>query len=83
MRAFGPRLPPALCGGFAAAALYPAPGYLIRTTGVLSGLGNWGYSWASTISGTNAYYLEFYYGRIYPSTASSRTYGLQVRCLRE
>ena len=62
---------------------YPAPGYRNWGTGVLGGVGYGGNYWSSTVNGTNINYLNFNPGNIYPINANVRTYGNQVRCLRE
>ena len=64
-------------------AWYPAPGYRERANGALGGVGNYGYSWASTVSGTYGMYLWFSTAGLYPSSAGIRAYGFQVRCLQE
>ena len=60
-----------------------APGYRSRDTGALNGVGSNGYSWASTVSGTNGMYLGFDVTWLHPSNAGSRAYGFQLRCLSE
>ncbi|WP_297626669.1 hypothetical protein [uncultured Rikenella sp.] len=42
-----------------------------------------GYSWASTVSGTNGMYLGFYVTWLNPSIADGHAYGFQLRCLSE
>ncbi|WP_304709319.1 hypothetical protein [uncultured Rikenella sp.] len=42
-----------------------------------------GYSWASTVSGTNGMSLAFNVTELYPSGAYNRAYGFQLRCLSE
>ncbi|WP_297628001.1 hypothetical protein [uncultured Rikenella sp.] len=46
-------------------------------------IGNNGFSWSSAISGFDGMYLGFDSAVIYPSCASSRAGGLQLRCLSE
>ncbi|MDE6499896.1 MAG: hypothetical protein K2K83_04245 [Rikenella sp.] len=48
-------------------------------------VGNYGYSWTSTIptGSSNAYYLNFNYGGIYPNSNINRADGFQLRCLQE
>ncbi|WP_294600893.1 hypothetical protein [uncultured Rikenella sp.] len=46
-------------------------------------IGLLGFSWSSTVSGTNSMYLGFYVTWLHPSDANSRAYGLQLRCLSE
>ncbi len=64
-------------------AWYPAPGYRHPTSGAPGGVGNDGYSWSSTVSGTNGMNLHFYVTGLNPSYALSRGFGLQLRCLSE
>ncbi|WP_297628192.1 hypothetical protein [uncultured Rikenella sp.] len=61
----------------------PAPGYRHRDTGALGNVGNYGYSWSSTVSGTNGMDLGFSVTWLYPSYADLRAYGFQLRCLSE
>ncbi len=65
------------------AAFYPAPGYRHRDNGTLYAVGTSGYSWSSSIAGTNAHYLYFGYSWLNPQSSSGRANGLQVRCLQE
>ena len=58
------------------------PGYRHRDTGVLTSVGNNGYSWSSTVSSTNGMNLNFNYAGLNPSNANNRAYGFQVRCLQ-
>ncbi|WP_297830103.1 hypothetical protein [uncultured Rikenella sp.] len=64
-------------------AWYPAPGYRRRDTGALSTVGGNGYSWSSAVGGTNGMYLFFSVTYLNPSSATSRAYGYQLRCLSE
>ncbi len=61
----------------------PAPGYRYPNEGTLGAIGSNGYSWASTVSGTNGMYLNFGVAWLYPSRANYRAYGFQLRCLSE
>ncbi|WP_297832359.1 hypothetical protein [uncultured Rikenella sp.] len=61
----------------------PAPGCRYRGTGALNGVGNYGYSWASTVIGTNGMYLHFHVTYLNLSDAYCRVYGFQLRCLSE
>ena len=65
----------------------PAPGFrdFGRTgyEGVARSIGHYGYSWSSTVSGSNGEYLDFYTQDLSPSYASYRGHGLQLRCLSE
>ena len=58
-----------------------APGDRNRDTGALNNVGNNGYSWASTVSGTNGMNLNFNVTWLNPSNANNRAYGFQLRCL--
>ncbi len=60
-----------------------APGCRYRGTGALNGVGNYGYSWASTVSGTNGMYLHFHVTYLNLSDAYCRVCGFQLRCLSE
>ena len=68
-------------------AWYPAPGYrdFGRTgyEGVARNVGNNGYSWSSSVSGSNGFYLNFNTTNLNPSNANNRGHGFQVRCLQE
>ncbi|MDE5944287.1 MAG: hypothetical protein K2G93_01735 [Rikenella sp.] len=46
-------------------------------------VGRDGYSWASTITGSYGYFLDFGYGGIGPNNYNYRAYGFQLRCLQE
>ncbi len=56
-----------------------------RGFGGLRDVGNYGYSWSSTIPAEsgNAHYLDFNYDGVYPQRSNYRAYGLQLRCLQE
>ncbi|MDE6499984.1 MAG: hypothetical protein K2K83_04690 [Rikenella sp.] len=41
-----------------------------------------GFSWSSTASGSNGYYLDFNNSRIVPNNLNNRANGFQVRCLQ-
>lgn len=62
---------------------YELGGYRHRDTGVLTSVGERGYSWSSSVSGTNGLYLHFYATYLNPSSTTNRASGLQVRCLQE
>ncbi|MDE5944393.1 MAG: hypothetical protein K2G93_02265 [Rikenella sp.] len=47
------------------------------------GVGVNGFSWSSSASGSNGYYLDFSYSRIVPNHLYSRAFALQLRCLQE
>ncbi|MDE5944303.1 MAG: hypothetical protein K2G93_01815 [Rikenella sp.] len=42
-----------------------------------------GFSWSSSASEGNGYYLDFNYSRIVPNHLYSHAYGFQLRCLQE
>ncbi|WP_300829057.1 hypothetical protein [uncultured Rikenella sp.] len=46
-------------------------------------VGNHGFSWSSTVSGTNGMYLNFFVTWLGPSSAYYRAYGFQLRCLSD
>jgi hypothetical protein len=52
-------------------------------SGKLWGVGNNGFSWSSTASGSSAHCLDFSYARIVPQNLLYRAYGFQLRCLQE
>ena len=60
----------------------PAPGYRIVDSGELCRVGYSGFSWSSTVSGSNSYYLDFYPTRLVPQTSTHRAIGRQLRCLQ-
>ncbi len=68
-------------------AWYPAPGFrdggIYGRLGALTHVGYGGYSWASTVSGTNGMYLNFFVTWLGPSSAYYRGHGLPLRCLSE
>ncbi len=68
-------------------AFYPAPGsrdaMSARGFGGLRDVGNNGYSWSSTVTGSNAHFLDFGYYGVGPQDGNYRAYGLQLRCLQE
>ncbi|WP_300681824.1 hypothetical protein [uncultured Rikenella sp.] len=64
-------------------AWYPAPGFRERANGGLSSVGNNGFSYSSSVSGSNGVYLHFGVTYLHPSSAYRRGYGLQLRCLSE
>ncbi len=64
-------------------AWYPAPGFRSNASGALSSVGTDGFSYSSSVSGSNGVYLAFTVAYLNPSNADSRAYGLQLRCLSE
>ena len=65
------------------AAEGPAPGYRHRDTGMLNIVGGLGYSYSSSMSGTNGMFLDFGMKSLAPNNEYGRTSGLQMRCLSE
>ena len=61
----------------------PAPGYRYRDTGALSSVGDGGYSWASTVGGTNGLHLRLTMTWLNPSSAGTRASSFPLRCLSE
>ncbi len=59
-----------------------SPGYRWYPDGALGGVGNNGYSWSSSVSGTNGMNLDFNATWLNPSNANNRAHGFQVRCLQ-
>ena len=66
-------------------AWYPAPGFRdagnFGRLGDLVYVGHHGFSYSSSVSGSNGVYLGFDVTWLGPSSASSRAYGFQLRCL--
>ncbi|MCC8063163.1 MAG: hypothetical protein LIO68_08005, partial [Rikenellaceae bacterium] len=69
-------------------AWYPAPG--VRDAGSRTGgegdlwnVGHSGFSWSSSVSGSNGFYLYFSPTSLNPSFANLRGHGFPVRCLQE
>ncbi len=64
----------------------PAPGFRdagnYGVSGALWYVGNGGYTWSSSVSGTYSVYLLSEPMRIIPSYSNYRAYGLPVRCLQ-
>ncbi len=60
-----------------------APGFRERANGVLSNVGTYGFSYSSSVSGSNGVYLDFNVTHLYSSFAYPRGYGFQLRCLSE
>ncbi len=70
--------------GSAGTIWYPAAGYLLSGDGSLDDVGNYGNWWSCTPYDYSVYSLFLdYYGYVFPSSSSSRAYGLSVRCLQE
>jgi hypothetical protein len=60
----------------------PLVGYRYNSDDTLGGQGTGGFYWASTISGTDAYYLDFYSLSVGSANTCNRAYGFSVRCLK-
>ncbi len=54
-----------------------------RGFGGLRAVGASGYSWSSSIAGTNARNLGFGYSWLNPQSSYGRAYGFPLRCLQE
>ncbi len=65
----------------------PAPGYRdfgrAGWEGIARGIGNGGYSWSSSFSGTSGVFMDFATQGLHPSNAPDRAHGCQLRCLSE
>ncbi|WP_294600924.1 hypothetical protein [uncultured Rikenella sp.] len=62
---------------------YPAPGHRGFGEGVLWYVGDVGYSWSSTVNGSDGYFLWFNAQNIDSCRANRCGLGLQLRCLSE
>ncbi|WP_294600056.1 hypothetical protein [uncultured Rikenella sp.] len=60
-----------------------APGFRERANGGLVGVGESGYSWSSTVSGTLGMNLGLSVAWLSPCGANGCAYGFQLRCLSE
>ena len=65
----------------------PAPGYrdagYYKGFGALRDVGDYGYSWSSTVSGSIVRFLDFNPTWLTPQNSNYRAYGFQLRCLQE
>jgi uncharacterized protein (TIGR02145 family) len=61
----------------------PAGGYRSYGNGILYYQGSNGYYWSTGVSGTNAYYLNFHSGNVYPAGSGYRAFGLSLRCIKK
>ena len=61
----------------------PAPGYRHAFYGTLWSVGYSGYSWSSTVSGSNVRFLDFGFYGVYPQHSNYRAHGFPLRCLQE
>ncbi|WP_300829043.1 hypothetical protein [uncultured Rikenella sp.] len=65
----------------------PAPGFRDAGSngrlGAPAGVGDGGYSWSSSFSGTSGVFLTFSTQYLGPSHAHNRGHGFQLRCLSE
>ena len=73
--------------GLKTASLYPklrpAPGFRDHSSGALNNVGNYGFSWSSSFSGTGGMFLNFDAQSLTSSYVGHRAHGLQLRCLSE
>ena len=64
-----------------------APGYrdagYYKGFGALRDVGDYGYSWSSTVSGSIVRFLDFNPTWLTPQNSNYRAYGFQLRCLQE
>ncbi len=70
-------------GAYASTLKWPVGGHRYFATGALSGGGGFGSVWSSTVSGTNAKYLDFSIRDGVSMSNQSRAYGKSVRCVRD
>ena len=61
----------------------PAPGYRHAFYGTLWSVGYSGYSWSSTVSGSNVRFLDFGFYGVYPQHSNYRAHGFPLRCLQK
>ena len=64
-------------------AWFPAAGYRYSGSGVLGYVGDQGYYWSASVSGTDAKRLRFTMGDVNPSSLYYRVCGFSVRCVQE
>jgi len=60
----------------------PAGGYRNSNNAQLYNSGGFGYCWSGSVSGTNAFYLNFTSSTVNPSGVNSRGLGMSVRCIK-
>ena len=58
------------------------PGLRHPYYGTLYNVGQNGYSYSSSVSGSNGLFLDFNNARVTPQNSNNRAYGFQVRCLQ-
>ncbi len=61
---------------------YPASGSRKATDGMLDGVGGCGRYWTTTPSNADIYYLDFWWGEIYPANLNKRANAYSVRCVK-
>jgi uncharacterized protein (TIGR02145 family) len=61
----------------------PAAGYRILWDATLSNVGRSGFYWGSSVNGTSAYNLAFFFDAVLPGDLNERGYGFSVRCISE
>ena len=69
-------------GAFASPLKLPVAGYRLSSSGSLNAVGSSGSYWSSTVSGTNANFLDFY-SSLAILNFLNRAYGISVRCLKD
>jgi hypothetical protein len=69
-------------GAFASPLKLPMAGYRGGSNGLLGDVGDNGYYWSSTVSGTNSRYFAFYFGNA-AMGGDRRANALTVRCLKD
>jgi uncharacterized protein (TIGR02145 family) len=69
-------------GAFGSPLRLPMAGNRSNSNGSLSSVGSYGRYWSSTVSGSNARYLDFYSSHASMGTRN-RAYGYSVRCLKD
>lgn len=62
---------------------YPSTGRRSYGSGSFYRVGDYGYYWSASVSGTFAKYLVFTMSGVYLGYTDSRAYGLSVRCVQE
>jgi hypothetical protein len=69
-------------GAFASPLKLPLAGYRLSSGGSLGAVGSSGSYWSSTVSGTDANFLDFY-SSLAILNFLNRAYGISVRCLKD
>lgn len=71
--------PASICGED---AYYPAAGSRKAADGQLDGVGGCGRYWTTTPSNADIYYLDFWWGEVYPANLNKRANAYSVRCVQ-